>query len=133
MEAAKKSDPKIPRATWIRKFKNAIRGLRFGMFPPDQPLGLNSFVVHALAAALVMTVAWAEGLDRSQVAIMVLCIAMVFVAELFNTAIERLARAVTREFHPDVRDALDVASGAVLTASGFAIVVAMVVYWLPVA
>jgi diacylglycerol kinase len=43
-----------------------------------------------------------------------------------NTAIEHLARAVTREPNPEVRDALDVASAAVLMAAlGAAVVGAM--------
>src|SRR4029078_2283076 len=49
--------------------------------------------------------------------IFILGVTIVLTADLFNTAIEHLARAVTREHHPEVRDALDIASGAVLVAS----------------
>ena len=56
-----------------------------------------------------------------------LCIAGVFAAELLNTALERLARSITREYRADIRDALDMASAAVLAAAcGAAIVGALV-------
>jgi undecaprenol kinase len=41
----------------------------------------------------------------------------VLVAELFNTAIESLSRAIDAGNHPRIRDALDIASAAVLVAS----------------
>ena len=51
-------------------------------------------------------------------------------AEVINTSIERLGRAITREYDPNVRDALDVASAAVLVMSvGAAAVAALIVAW----
>ena len=48
---------------------------------------------------------------------------MVLAAEMFNSALESLARAITDRPHPLVRDALDIASAAVLvTALGAAAV-----------
>lgn len=44
-------------------------------------------------------------------------------AELMNSSIEFLAQAITPEQNEDIRDALDVASGAVLIASIFAAVI----------
>ncbi len=36
---------------------------------------------------------------------------------MFNSALERLARAVNQKYDPNIRDALDIGSGAVLTAA----------------
>ena len=52
----------------------------------------------------------------------------VAVAETFNTAIESLARAVDTQFHPRLRDALDIASAAVLLASGTAVMIGLCVF-----
>ena len=41
-------------------------------------------------------------------------IGAVLAAEVINTSIEMLAKAVTREFDPFVRDALDIASAGVM-------------------
>jgi diacylglycerol kinase len=62
--------------------------------------------------------------------IYILCVTVVLSAELFNTSIEHLARAVTREQHPEIRDALDIASGAVLMAAiGSACVGTLIIAW----
>jgi diacylglycerol kinase len=46
---------------------------------------------------------------------------------MFNSAFEKLARAITNDHDPEIRDALDIASGAVLLASlGAAAVGAMI-------
>lgn len=77
----------------------------------------NSFYVHIPAAIVAcLLAAWLE-VSLAEWLVIVLCITMVLAAELFNSAIEHLARAVTHEVNPEVRNALDIASGAVLTAS----------------
>ena len=55
-------------------------------------------------------------------------------AELFNSAIERLAREVDREHNPNVGVALDIASGAVLVAAVGAAIVGSLIFgcWLGV-
>ena len=46
-----------------------------------------------------------------------LCVGLVLAAEMFNTAIEFLSREITRDERPGIAAALDMASGAVLTAA----------------
>ena len=60
--------------------------------------------------------------------LLVAAIGMVLVAETFNTAIESLARAVDTQFHPRLRDALDIASAAVLLAAVTAVVIGMCIF-----
>jgi diacylglycerol kinase len=64
-----------------------------------------------LVAAYVLSVSAADFL------FLVLAIAWVWFAEAVNTAIERLADAVTLEHHPEIKVAKDVAAAAVLIAS----------------
>lgn len=96
---------------WGRKFANAGRGMRIAM------LGEGSFYVHLFFATLVILVALMLKVSVTRWCLLVLAITVVLTAEMLNSAIERLARAVTREEHPDIRDALDMASGAVLVAT----------------
>ena len=49
--------------------------------------------------------------------VLVLCIAVVLAAELFNCALERMGRAITRDYDEQLRDALDMAAAAVLVAA----------------
>ena len=58
-------------------------------------------------------------------AIVALAAAMVLVAELFNTALEVLADHLHPEQHPEIRAVKDIAAGAVLMASVFAVLVAV--------
>jgi diacylglycerol kinase (ATP) len=57
-----------------------------------------------------------------------LAIGAVLAAETFNSALEMLAKALDRGPDERVRDALDMASGAVLVAVGTAIVVGILLF-----
>jgi diacylglycerol kinase len=58
----------------------------------------------------------------------ILAIALVWLAEGFNTAIERLADAVTLQPDENIRYAKDVAAGAVLAAAAFAVVIGLTIF-----
>ena len=60
---------------------------------------------------------------------LVLAISTVWTAEALNTAFEFLADAASPNFHPIVRDAKDVAAGAVLIAAIAATVIGVIVFW----
>jgi diacylglycerol kinase len=72
------------------------------------------FVLAAAAQLRVTTIEWC---------VLVLCITVVLSAELLNAALETMARAITANFHPDLRDALDISAAAVLVAALGSIVV----------
>ncbi len=110
---------------WRFKFAYALRGIAVGI--RDQ----NSFHVHFPATLVVFALAKWLQVSRAEWLALVVCITIVFSAELFNSAIEHLARAITREENPEIRDALDVASGAVLVASIGAAVVGLIVLGWP--
>lgn len=102
----------IPRTfRWSQKFLCAFRGLRVGS------RGQSSFFVHIPTACFVLAAAAQFRVTTVEWCILVLCITVVLTAELMNTAIESLARAVTSEYDPRVRDALDIGAAAVLVAS----------------
>ena len=96
---------------WHRKFADATRGLRFAL------ANEISFSVHVPTALVVVLVATWLRVSLIEWLVLVLCISSVFAAECFNTSIERLARVVTAEEHPEVRNSLDVAAAAVLVVS----------------
>ncbi len=106
-------EPRRPRErSWIAMFRDALRGVKIAI------RGEVNFFVHLFVAVIAGVGGGILKLsDNRWWCIYILCVTVVLTAELFNTAIERLARAVTREQHPEVRDALDIASGAVLVAS----------------
>ncbi len=107
---------------WIQKFADAFRGLREGV------RGGSSFVVHFVIATAVLLSAAMLRMDAVQWCVLLLCIAGVLAAEMFNTALEAMARAITDQKHPQIRDALDIASGAVLMAAFGSIAVGVVLF-----
>jgi diacylglycerol kinase (ATP) len=116
------NDPS-PRAsrTWAAKFRDAFRGVAMAVRRS------SSFAVHLLVAALVIAAAAALDLERLEWCILSGCIAAVLAAETLNSALESLARAVSDQYHPRLRDALDMGSGAVLLAAiGAAVLGAMI-------
>lgn len=107
--------------SWAQKFRDAFRGVKRGV------RGQSSFAVHFFAAAAVVVAGIVVQLDELRWCLLALCIAMVLVAEMFNSALERLARAVDPRYNRQLRDALDVGSAAVLIAAGGAVVVGVII------
>jgi diacylglycerol kinase len=108
--------------TWRQKFGHSLRGARRAVRTQ------SSFAVHLLAATGVVAAAAVLRVTLSEWGLLVFAIGIVLVAETFNTAVESLARAVDTDFHPRIRDALDMASAAVLVAALTAVAIGCVVF-----
>ncbi len=113
---------KRPTRTWTAKFGDAFRGLAHGL------RGQSSFRVHLPLALLVLLAAAALGLDAVRWAVLLLCVTLVLTAELFNSALELLAKAVTSRQDPHIGAALDLAAAAVLVASAGSAVIGAIVF-----
>lgn len=98
--------------TWLGKFGCAFRGVRVGI----GAYGAASFAIHIPVMAGVLAFACWKGVAWPEWYILIVCITIVLAAEMFNSSIEALAKAVTKEYDPHIGDALDIASGAVFTA-----------------
>ena len=97
--------------SWRAKFRDAFRGLWLAIRSE------RSFAVHLPMAAAVATLAIVLRVSLVEACLLGLCVTLVLAAEAFNTAVERLARAVDREPNEQLAAALDIASGAVLLAA----------------
>lgn len=83
--------------------------------------------LHVFFAALVLITSLALGVDREGLVAIVFAIALVWVTELVNTAIEASIDVATEQFDPAAKIAKDVAAGAVLVAATVAVVVGYLV------
>jgi diacylglycerol kinase len=79
-------------------------------------------------AVAVAVVAAVIGVSLIEACLLVLCVTIVITAELFNTALEYLAREVTRNHNLGVAAALQIASGAVLIAALGAAAVGLTIF-----
>ena len=107
----------------IRSFRHAITGL-LRMIRCQH----NAWI-HAAATALVIVAGLLFQVSAADWCWLILAIAIVWTAEALNTAFEFLADAASPEFHPLVRDAKDVAAGAVLVTAVAAAVIGAIVFW----
>jgi diacylglycerol kinase len=108
--------------TWSKKFAGAFRGIRLGC------AGQSSFAVHFVCAILVVVAAALLRFHPVQWSLLTLCIFGVLTAELMNSALETISRAVDRRHNAFLADGLDMASGAVLASAIGAVVVGLLLF-----
>lgn len=84
--------------------------------------------IHAAATVVVAVAGLVLDIGRSEWLAIVLVVALVWVAEALNSALEAVADAVTLERDPRIGRAKDIAAGAVLLAAIAALVVAAIVF-----
>lgn len=106
---------------WAAKFRYAFSGCRKAV--RDE----RSFLVHLPAAGAVVIAGVALSVSLVEWCLLVGAIAAVLSAEIFNTALERMARAVDTAHNPNLGDALDMSSAAVLAAALGAAVIGTIV------
>jgi diacylglycerol kinase len=116
------ANPNQPSHSWTAKFRYAFRGLGMGI------LEQNSFLVHVPIAAAVLLAAALLRVTQAEWCILVICIVVVCSAEMFNSALEHMAKAVSREYREELRDSLDAAAAAVLVASLGSIVIGIIIF-----
>lgn len=84
--------------------------------------------IHLVATVGVIAFGFIFHISRWEWCAVILCIGGVFMAEAFNTAIEKLADKITRERDPLIAAAKDVAAGAVLLFVMAAVTVGLIVF-----
>jgi diacylglycerol kinase (ATP) len=85
--------------------------------------------IHAGVTLVVLAAAFLFRISAADWCWIILAISIVWTAEALNTAFEFLADAASPEFHPLVRDAKDVAAGAVLLTAVAASIIGAIVFW----
>lgn len=84
--------------------------------------------IHFAAAVAVVLVNMVLKVSQTEWLITLMLIGLAWAAEIFNTAIERLADRVSKHQDPLIGQAKDLASGAVLIICLFAAVCAGIIY-----
>ncbi len=108
--------------SWPRKFRDAFRGIWVAVSTQ------TSFWVHLAFIVPVVAAGFWWQIEVWQWCVLVLCMAGVLVAEMLNSALERMAKAVDAKFNPLVRDALDMGSAAVLLAAIASVILGFLIF-----
>ncbi len=103
-------------------FKPAIDGIIF-LFKSER-----NAVIHLLITFLVIVAGIFLGITKIEWIVILLCIALVLVTEGINTAIEQLGDTITKHNNQFIKDAKDVAAGAVLIAAVIAAIIGIIIF-----
>jgi diacylglycerol kinase len=107
---------------FLKSFFNALRGMQASL--QEQ----RNIKVQLLVAAITIGAGFYFQITEMEWCIILLTIALVLCLEMVNTAIEDLVDLVTTEWKPHAGKIKDMAAGAVLLASGIAVVVGVLIF-----
>jgi diacylglycerol kinase (ATP) len=107
----------------LRSFGYALSGMRYVLQTQH-----NAWL-HLAATVVVCGLAFGLRVQASDFRWLVLSIALVWFAEIFNTAFEFLCDAVAPEFSASVAKAKDIAAAAVLVTALAASIIGASVFW----
>ena len=83
---------------------------------------------HCFITVVAIIFSLFSGINKYEILFLSVSIAMVWMAELFNSSIEAVVDLVTKEYHPLAKKAKDIAAGATLVTSINAIVVGYFIF-----
>lgn len=106
----------------LASYRYSIRGI--GLAFRSEP----NMVFHSAAAMIVVLVNSLLSITKTEWLITLILIGLAWMAEIFNTAIEKLADRVNKEQDPLIGQVKDLASGAVLVICAFAVICAIIIY-----
>jgi diacylglycerol kinase (ATP) len=105
--------------TRIKAFTYAWTGLR-SAFTREQPVRFHTlFFVFAITGGLILNLGAFEWM------LVLICSGLVFVSELFNSAIEALCDVIIPDEHPRIKYIKDISAGAVLLSAITAVSIAV--------
>jgi diacylglycerol kinase (ATP) len=78
--------------------------------------------LHLSATVAMLIAAWCFRVSRNEIILLFIVTGLVWSAEIFNTAIEKIMDFISPEYHPEVKCIKDLAAAGVLTAAFIALV-----------
>ncbi|KAA9340024.1 diacylglycerol kinase family protein [Adhaeribacter soli] len=107
----------------LNSFGYALRGMGAAFrYEPNMKL-------HVLAAIEAIFLGWFFHIKPSEWCWIILAIGLVWMAEIFNTALEKLTDLVSPDYHELAGQAKDLAAGAVLMAAFTALAIGILIFW----
>ena len=101
---------------FFKSFGFAVTGIRTSFSE-------QNFRFHVFAMVVVVVAGLLTGLTRIEWAIICIVIGLVLMAEMLNTAIEKVVDLASPDIHPLAKAAKDIAAGAVLVIALFSVII----------
>lgn len=106
----------------LHSFANAFSGLK-QLF-----LSEPNARIHLAVMLLVLVCGTYFSITSSEWLILILCFGLVFIAELFNTAIETLSNRLTTEWDVQIKRTKDLAAAGVLVSAITALIAGLIIF-----
>jgi len=90
--------------------------------------GQHNAIVHLIATGVLVVVCIFVPLSATELMLLAVVTGMVWMAELINSAIEKLCDVISPEYNPKIKYIKDVAAAAVLVSAIIAVVVALIIF-----
>ncbi len=107
----------------FESFNYAINGILYGIKTQ------RNLKIHCTLGFAALLLSLFYDLTKIEILILVFTISLVIMAELFNTAIEKVVDMIVDTYHPLAKIAKDVAAGAVLVSAFNAFIVGYVLFF----
>jgi len=114
----------------MKKFtlKNRTNSFRYAFEGIKLLVKEHNVWIHLFITVLVLFFSWWLKISRAEWIIVLFAIGLVLMAEGFNTAIEYLGNAISKEKNKNIQKAKDVAAGAVLIAAITSAIIGLLVF-----
>lgn len=107
----------------IESFNNAVNGIIYALRSE------RNLKVHFALAIIVIVISLFFDFSRTEFLTLCFTITFVLMAEMFNTAVERVVDLITEDYHPLARLAKDIAAGGVLISAINALIVGYLLFF----
>lgn len=107
----------------LKSYGYALKGL-VKTFREEQNLKIQIF-----ASLLVLVLAVYFSISRLEWAILTLVISLVLIAEIINSAVERVTDVLKPRINSYVKEIKDIMAAAVLLSSLAAVIVGLIIFW----
>lgn len=87
-----------------------------------------NFKIHCFIAILVILAGFVLRLSKWEWIVIILCIGIVLLAEMLNSAIEALMDYMFKDFHPVCKQVKDISAGAVLIVALTAAIIGVIIF-----
>lgn len=108
--------------TFLHSFKVAFNGMR--LFFLNERNGRIQLIISivVIIASVIMKLSAKEWI------FILICIAMVIITEMINSAIEKVCDLISETFHPSIKVIKDISAGAVLCAAIISVVIGGIIF-----
>jgi len=110
----------------LKSFIHAFRGIA-GFFRSE-----HNAIIHLVATVVVIALGFWLSISTIEWVMIIIAIGMVFSAEIFNSAIEKLADEITTDINLSIKKIKDLSAAAVLVTAIAAAIIGVILFLPPI-